>query len=485
MNSAKGKPDPLNTFAGKIVEFISKRSLPMVKLEANFTPIQNLNGQEAPYPPGGGKNLLPITISTSTTSGVTFTVNNDGTISTSGTATADINKTINTTTKLVEGESYKLAGCASGSDGSNYYMRSTRGITVGSTGPGFSSVVTATSEALYLFIHISNGVNTNGLVFKPMICLSTETDYTFAPYANICPISGHDGCDVVVDGKNLLDDSTFAAGLLTSTIGADINDVVSSTRYYHSGIVPIKDTLAVTIKTLDLSKIEYAGVIAYVNDKVVWASGQNFSASVKSKTWLIPANTYEKLRINIGAPAGVVADVANTESQIEIGSTASDYEAYRGESTQITFPNTLFGGKLTVREDGTGQVDADRIMFDISTLSWVYTTNNNRFYASRPSALPDTVNDQTISDRYVYGNTAAKNNTIQPTSSQIYIKDERFTDAAALTASLSGSQTLFKLSNPVTIPLTASQINTLVGENVVWVNDSDSISVTAYGTEIT
>ena len=46
-------------------------------------------------------------------------------------------------------------------------------------------------------------------------------------------------------------------------------------------------------------------------------------------------------------------------------------------------------------------------------------------------------------------------------------------------------QVVYYRASPITIPLTASQINTLVGENVVWVNDSDNIQVTAYGSPIT
>ena len=158
-----------------------------------FTPKQDLHGYSEPWAPGAGKNKLEILASTTTVSGVTITVKEDGQIITSGTATAEINFQLNTLDKLVEGQEYKMAGCAAGSSGSNYFLISTRGISTGCTVPGFAGQsVVATDEALYVVLHISNGVDANGLVFKPMICLATETDASFAPYENICPISGYD-----------------------------------------------------------------------------------------------------------------------------------------------------------------------------------------------------------------------------------------------------------------------------------------------------
>ena len=69
-NYGGNRPDPFNTFKGQIIRFMAKEAKPIKKITAPFAPAQNLNGQDAPYPPGGGKNLLDPT----TASGLTKTV---------------------------------------------------------------------------------------------------------------------------------------------------------------------------------------------------------------------------------------------------------------------------------------------------------------------------------------------------------------------------------------------------------------------------
>ena len=60
-----------------------------------------------------GKNLMPNTITTQTINGVTFTKNSDGTISTSGTASANAILSLSTSIPLTAG-TYWLTGCPSG-----------------------------------------------------------------------------------------------------------------------------------------------------------------------------------------------------------------------------------------------------------------------------------------------------------------------------------------------------------------------------------
>ena len=91
------------TYTGDIVSFESENLAPEAKsLKVALDPIQSLNGYDKPWVGGAGKNKLPITATTQTINGVTFTVNNDGTVTANGTATADAVFYLNKTTDPIE-----------------------------------------------------------------------------------------------------------------------------------------------------------------------------------------------------------------------------------------------------------------------------------------------------------------------------------------------------------------------------------------------
>lgn len=133
----------------------------------------------------GAKNLLPNTVASQTINGVTFTVNADGSISCSGTSTAELWWNLSVQTPLDTTKEYILSGCPSGGDESSTYSL---GASDGNTlwrfdeGSGISFTPTGASNT-YITIHIKNGINMTGKVFKPMLRLATIEDDTYVPYA--------------------------------------------------------------------------------------------------------------------------------------------------------------------------------------------------------------------------------------------------------------------------------------------------------------
>lgn len=125
-----------------------------------------------------GKNLLQNTATTQTINDVTFTVNSDGTISLSGTATANTVFDI-PNFSAIGGTAYILNGCPSGGSTSTYLL-SIPGVGY-DAGNGYN-YNPATDATITVRITIYNGQNTNGLVFKPMIRLATFTDAEYEPY---------------------------------------------------------------------------------------------------------------------------------------------------------------------------------------------------------------------------------------------------------------------------------------------------------------
>ena len=200
-------------------------------LITSINAIQDLHGYDKPWVGGAGKNKLPYDLATMkslntdgtwsdnvyTDGGVSFTVA-DGVVYLSGTSTKlvmfylapDIDDT------LVADESYILTGAI---DANIQVGISQKGFDSGS---GLTFVNSFTISDPSVRINIASGINTNGKVVKPMIRLATESDASFAPYSNICPISGRSS--VVVnrsDGDEISEDFTIQLG--TTVYGGTLN----------------------------------------------------------------------------------------------------------------------------------------------------------------------------------------------------------------------------------------------------------------------
>lgn len=214
---------------GDIVTFDDGEDLPLASLKTTIVPIQDLHGYDSPWVGGSGKNKLKVTATTLTTSGVTFTVNADGIISTSGTATGDIDFYVGAYTST--GDTYSASGCPSGgATDSTYWMFF--GYMGADSGSGISNKTIASGNNITARIYVKNGTNMNGKVFKPMIEVGS-TISTFAPYSNICPISGWDEVNIVVspttdaeDGHTYTIPFTDSQGNPIEVFGGEL-DVVS------------------------------------------------------------------------------------------------------------------------------------------------------------------------------------------------------------------------------------------------------------------
>ena len=162
----------------------------------------------------GAKNLLENEKSTQTISGVTFTVNSDGSVIADGTATDIIWFQINNGFKLNDVE-YTLTGCPIGG-GENTYevqIRSTESSSllwqfIIDRGDGATGLCSS-SRTYIAFIGIKSGVTVTNLLFKPMLRLATDSDSTYQPYAmtnkeltkQVAPI---DDMNNILGAKNLL-----------------------------------------------------------------------------------------------------------------------------------------------------------------------------------------------------------------------------------------------------------------------------------------
>lgn len=128
-----------------------------------------------------GKNLLKITEKSATLNGLTFTINNDGSILVNGTATADTTFVFNSSFVLESDKSYYMSGCNGGS--STTYMFRMTDTTWTQNVYNFSDFTLykpINADRVRATIQVKPNVTMSNVIFKPMI--SVEKDIPFEPY---------------------------------------------------------------------------------------------------------------------------------------------------------------------------------------------------------------------------------------------------------------------------------------------------------------
>ena len=189
-------PAVFSTASGSIASFTDGADdMPMKSCVVSIEPIQEGEGDPSPEnvrPISGrtglsvvryGKNLLPNNAFTSTTKqGLTYTVNPDGTVSVSGTATANSYIYCEATfpeSVIINGvpESNGVAVA-----GTSIQVYSTTPDVGGTITQNNTSMVIPANEPVLIRLRINTGVTVDNALFKPMARISTDTDYSFEPY---------------------------------------------------------------------------------------------------------------------------------------------------------------------------------------------------------------------------------------------------------------------------------------------------------------
>lgn len=124
------------------------------------------------------KNLVKNTATTQTKNGITFTVNEDGTVNVNGTATSDVSLFVFTNLQnvLKVGEKYILNGSPNGCSIDTCYMEINH-IWYGDIGDG--SAFTYKEGITGCYIVVRSGITVSNKVFKPMIRLATVKDGSY------------------------------------------------------------------------------------------------------------------------------------------------------------------------------------------------------------------------------------------------------------------------------------------------------------------
>ena len=185
------------------------------------------------------KNLLKNNAVTQTVSGVTFTINDDKSITVNGTATAQISFMINSKVGLGIGN-YILTGCPSGGSWNTFYLTAYAS-SAWLTAPDFGSGCKIENKTItQVVISVASGYTANNLKFYPMLRDADITNNTYEPYKeSVDERLINNTCDIVLNKstldyqcKNLLKNNavTQTVNGVTFTVNTDGSVTVNGTN---------------------------------------------------------------------------------------------------------------------------------------------------------------------------------------------------------------------------------------------------------------
>lgn len=291
---------------------------------------------------------------------------------------------------------------------------------------------------------------------------STATSY--APYSNICPISGFAGLTAHRTGKNL-----FGGSYNTS----------------YSIFIPAGTEVTISIDTHEAPATQFR---AYRADNTMidfWSvSDTALDGTRLKKTITFTENVYSVKFQNASAD----------NIQIELGSTASAYSPYVGTSLSLTWSDhgAIYGGTAEWIGGDSWTVTVTHGVVDLGAQTWTQDSNYSyRFICKTVNSMPvQTTNRQTpilcsefapITDGRSFAN--VPNDAIYlgylagEWDKVVFVHASEYSDASAFTAGVSGVQLYYPLATPTTFTITTTELFSLLqGENNLW-SDAGDVSV--------
>lgn len=256
---------PSKTVSGNPIAISDASGFDAKALTVTMNPIQDLHGYTNPWAGGVGKNKLNATgtIENCTLSDGIYTLNS--------VPSSNTNFIVGTV-HLGVGD-YKING---GYDNSFRININVGGTYYTSKGDDVAFSITTEGDFQVSCIILTTA--TAGKQIKPMIRLSTVTDGTFAPYSNICPISGRTEVSVIRTAGEDVETKTHQ---YSETIYGGVDDFVNGGA-------------KVTLNVVDMGNLTYASGNGYVQvskDNIQAVTGKNMKrtadAFIISSIWAV------------------------------------------------------------------------------------------------------------------------------------------------------------------------------------------------------
>ena len=512
----------------EMVSFEDGVDAPAVLTKIKLEPKQDLHGYDHPWVGGAGKNLCPVIFSSRPpeNNGYAIQIMNDGSITVTGTWTGSNNSVVGSSVQtkfnLPAGE-YILNGANSnafnnhgillqGYDWTNSNILTT---CTGADAPFTLSQETQVSVRLYINnSKATTPIPSEGIVLRPMIRLATEADDTYEPYSNICPIEGYDVVEVTRVGKNLLPRSAFpdrtGAGVTTTwmddgTLHVSMTSRTAQNRWgLEGGQYVTHFTLPAGTYTIyrNLTTPYYGFRLYNLTDLGNLPSLTASQSDTETVNMTLTKTTDISCSIT-----GNVGDTGEIYAKLGIyyaNEYPSKWEPPMNDTYAISLAaagGTVYSGELTLNEDGSGIIAIDRYYHEFDGTEYHSYIGTHKFLRWSGSEYPVGIIDSNGAGWMANTwSSHAKSSQITTSNSSIgayaYVASgkstyiqlrlpmfEEWTEEEASQYILdqynAGTPITmgYTLNEPMIYPLTATQIQTLVGTNHVW-TDAGEITLT-------
>ena len=474
----------LKTISGTILSFDDGLAKPAVSLIAHIEPEQDLHGYDAPWPAGGGVNLLDLSnVNGNTVYGFITTINREtGLVTISGTYS---NSSPNASFAFLLGlpyiENTNVFAFEMNTALSEHLLYTSKPIRWANTNGNLAiDLKNLTQDTAYTF------------TLKPLICKNNVTPIAWTPYSNICPITGHTETNVTRTGKNLIPklQSVVKYNGITFAPNPDGSISISGTATGNAFCNIVTSDYLLKAGTYTLSGGQSNNVLVFVryNNTAGTAFLQSTGAKQTSVT-----DVDITVGIGIRIASGTTIDTI-LYPQLELGSTATDYEPYQGETYPITFPTeagTVYGGYVDVTN---GKLVVDRAMANVTATADNGIASGNQQIAftapGKKGGLTNFVSNLFKNSAGAYGMTGRVSTAVVEFRVPLDVLNVTASDSSATRMaafaewfSNNPTQLCYELATPIEYDITPQQIALLKGYNNVWNSTGGNNELTYIGTK--
>ena len=392
--------------SGEVVSTSDAAEFPLKDLQSEITATQNLNGYEYPWVGGAGENLLDPNIKFPNESQFGLTITSDGyNFSYTGTATSSGN--IYSTNVSSANAVILPAGTYISKNGTLSLYKANGGWLRNQ----YSGVAFTIDEPFYvrnIYWEIVEGRTYNANNFIALAKGSTAPS-AWTPYENICPISGRTEVNVTRTGANLISHAP---------IDVTPNTIVTTelaTLFLKKGTYTLSYTLDTTVTATR------NGPTCIIGSETIYGNDIK-TAGRGSWTFTIEEDTTARINwwYHTVSTACTISDFL-----LELGSTATAYEPYEGDTFNTELGRTVYGGSLDLTT-GVLTVNTGLIAsYNGETIGEPWISDRDRYVAGTTPTIGAQVVYTKDSETYQVDRTEVdayfKNNTIWSDSGDVAV----------------------------------------------------------------
>ena len=263
---------------------------PIKSLVVSINPVQDLHGYDAPWPAGGGKNMLLLVDGTYAVgnTGATAVVAN-GSITITGNTTISGGRTTRLSDYFIlKAGTYILSPIVSSPYIRGYLNKRSDNSSIGYTN-GSPFTLTEDTE-VYYGVGLEDGKTYNATIYPQVESGSTITSWT--PHSNICPITGWTGAEISHSGADTSNPET-----LIITFPSEAGTVYGGTLDVTTGVLTVTSSYIASYNGETLPS-------TWISDRDVYASGTTPTIGAEVVYELDTPQTYQITPVEVSTLLG-------------------------------------------------------------------------------------------------------------------------------------------------------------------------------------